>query len=403
MRIVMSTRIEMAFTRGAERGRVFGKDTAGYQRTHDSARCLAKALGWQPQALMEKVAAFHRERLEAVPDLTRYPELRGYRELLLEEYRGMGSAGVDSETIALVVSLGFWRDTRLIQETGRAVRAAALPEKCRIVYTPDSDEGALHAKNVDEPLTYWRPRPKYAPNSPWPHPHPLFFDGVGSGLHLDEVSPEIFPVNVLELCRDHCTTVEAATEFLVRYNFFWSNQNMLVHDMHGNSVAFDKTRCRVSWRKPNAQGISFINGMGALDPGIRAFQRQQREKYLQQQGQTWDSTDGCYWKVCEGKWANMERYVAEFSKKPTWAGLKELMEQRDPSGPMCLTGRKSHPDEQAPGCSVVMDIWMVDQKKLHRRQWRGETPAYLDTPELVQFTATPAPESVAAVAEDTEE
>src|SRR6185436_18385488 len=100
---------------------------------------------------------------------------------------------------------------------------------------------------------------------------------------------------------------------------------------------------------------------------------------------------------------NMERYVAEFSKKPTWGGLKELMEQRDPSGPMCLTGRKSHPDEQVPGCTVVMDIWMIDQKKLHRRQWRGETPAYLDTPELVQFAAVPAPEPVAVVCEDTEE
>jgi hypothetical protein len=52
---------------------------------------------------------------------------------------------------------------------------------------------------------------------------------------------------------------------------------------------------------------------------------------------------------------------------------------------MCLTGEKVHPDEKVTGCTLVMDVWFMDKKKLHRRQWRGDTPAYLDTPEIVQF------------------
>ena len=61
------------------------------------------------------------------------------------------------------------------------------------------------------------------------------------------------------------------------------------------------------------------------------------------------------------------------------------MEQRDKDGPMCCTGVKCHPDLPAGGCTLVMCIYLMDEKKLHRRQWRGDVPAFLDAPEIVQF------------------
>ncbi|MCY0541594.1 hypothetical protein OVW21_26570, partial [Klebsiella pneumoniae] len=91
----------------------------------------------------------------------------------------------------LYKTLNFWRDTRLLQETGKGHFVLPTPEKCRVLYVPESDRGALHAKNVDDPLTYWSPRPRHEPNTPWPFPPPLVFDGVGSGLHIDEIPPEI--------------------------------------------------------------------------------------------------------------------------------------------------------------------------------------------------------------------
>ena len=104
----------------------------------------------------------------------------------------------------------------------------------------------------------------------------------------------------------------------MRYNYFWSGQNLLVHDAHGHSVAFEKTRCRVAVRGTNAQGINFITGMGALDPEISAFQKQQRLKYLEQTGQGWnDSPDGCFWTLSENTWRNMADYVEELSLNPT--------------------------------------------------------------------------------------
>lgn len=388
---VDAAKLEQMYIRGLAKGkRIMGGGTStvgspvAYWR--DSARCLAAVIGWPTQTVSEKVRAFHRERLDAVPNLTVYTELRGYRDLLAEEERGMREADVDEDTLALSQTLNFWRDTKLQQETGKAYFAMALPEKCRVLYVPETDRGAIHAKNVDDPLTYWKPRPTHAPDTPWPYTHPLVFDGVGSGLHLDEMPPEIFPVDVLGLCREYCGTVAEATEFHVRYNYFWASGNRLIHDHKGNSIALEKTRCRIATRGPNEKGINFINGMGALDPEISAYQKHQRQKYLDQQGWTWeDSVDGRFFTSCENKWKNMARYVDELSLNPTYDNVKTLMGQRDRSGSMCLTGEKCHPDQDAPGCTLVMDMYFMDEKKLHRRQWRGSTPAYLDTPEIVQF------------------
>lgn len=81
----------------------------------------------------------------------------------------------------------------------------------------------------------------------------------------------------------------------------------------------------------------------------------------------------------------MARYVDDLSLNPTWDSAKQLMEQRDPAGPMCLTGEKCHPREEVVGCTLMMQMYEMDNKKYHRRQWRGDVPAYLDTPEIVQF------------------
>jgi hypothetical protein len=358
----------------------------GAQYWRDSARSLAEVIGCPVDAVVRQVVAYHQERLDAVPDLAAYPELQGYRDLLLEKERGMRDAGAPQEIIALSRTLEFWRTTRLFEQTGIAYYSATLPANCRILYMAESDRGALHLKNVDDPLNYWKPQPPIPQNSPWPFEHPLVFDGVSSGLHIDEIPPEIFPVDVHSLCREHCTEVDAAEEFMVKYNYFWRGQNLIIHDHAGNSVAFEKTSCRVATRGPNAQGINFVNEMGALDPGIAAHQRNMRQRWLDQNNWDWnDSPDGCAFIVYGGQWKNIARYVDELSLNPTWDNAKQLMEQRDPSGPMCLTGEKSHPGQVVAGCTLSMDIYEMDNKRLHRRQWRGSTPAYLDTPEIVQF------------------
>lgn len=352
----------------------------------DHARTLADALGWPVATLQARVLAYHRQRLDAEPSLTTYPELRGYRDRLLAEERGMRDGGLSDEMIALMRSFTFWRDVHLLAETGRGWFMMPQPEKCRILYLADSDQGPIHLKNVDDPLAYWAPKPPIPPGSPWPHSSPLWIDGVGSGLHLDEIPPEIFPVDARGLCRELCRTVDEAREFLLRYNYFWSSANIIVHARDGGpGLAFEKTRCRVAVREGNAAGITFVTGMGALDPQIKAHQTAMRQRYLDQMGLDWTGADGCFWRECDHKWRNMAAHVEALSPRPTFAAAMALMKRRDASGPMCLTGVKCHPDQTLPGCTLMMDAWILDAKRLHRRQWRGETPAYLDTPEIVQF------------------
>lgn len=388
MKMNQADRLKSAYRRGLSIGRAFGIDGLNGQYFDDFARAIAVALGCPKKEIIARVVDFHRERVDAVPSLRKYPELKGWRERILEEERGIRDAGVDLTDYMLFKTLRFWQKTRLYEETGRVVSVSpsSEEERCRVLYVPESDVGALHAKNVDRLLSYWKPRPAFPRKAKWPFQHPLVFDGVGSGLLIDETSPEIFPVDVRELCKEHCTTVKEATEFMTRYNYFWRGQNLLIHDHRGNSIALDKTACRIAVRKPNAQGISFVNGMGSLDPDLNAFIRRQRQKFLDLMKWTWeDSPDGCFYRVCENKWRNMQKYVGELSLRPTFDNVKQLMEQRDKDGPMCLTGGVCHPKQKEGGYTVVMDIYMMDRKQLHRRQWKGKIPAFLDHPERVRF------------------
>lgn len=387
MAISMQEKLRNAYAAGQERGRFIVNHPTEMRRITDLVRATAKVIGWTPDELRAQVEAYDRERLDAVPDLATYPELRGYRDVLNEQDRGMLDAGVPRWVIAINRTLDFYRMTRLYEQTGKAYYAEAVTEKCRVLYVPHSPDGMLHAKNVDDPAEYFTPQPPTPPGTPWPFAHPLMFDGVGSGLHIDEIPPEIFPVAAWDLCREHCTTVPEATEFLVRYNYFWSGGNLLVHDAQGNSVAFEKTTCRVATRGPNRAGINYITGMGASDPEIAAHQKRMRQKYLDQVGSDWNGPDGCFWRVCEKQWQYMGQYVEELSRlsRVTIADVNAVMEKREPDGPMCLTGEKSHPDQPLAGWTLQMRVFIMDRKQLILRQYRDGRPAYLDTPEVIQY------------------
>jgi hypothetical protein len=253
------------------------------------------------------------------------------------------------------------------------------------VYVPESDRGPLHAKNVDDPLDTWTPLPPIAEPGPWPH-SPLFFDGVGNGLHIDDIPPEIFPADGLELCERHCTTVDEATEFLARYNYFWANANLLIHDAAGHSVAIDKaSRCRLAIRKPDASGISYVNGMSSFDPEEEAFIEGQRQRFLNEVGQDENGIDATYSRLCEAVLRNMKRHMAELARRPTLDGVFAWMNCHDEDGPMCKTGVPHHPEFDMGEATLLQRVFFLDEKVLWRRQWRGETPVWEDKWEVVKY------------------
>jgi len=349
----------------------------------------AAYLGLAEEAFTAHIRRFHQERLNAEPSLNVYPELKGSRDRLLERYRGMSAGGMPADLIALNESLSFWISYRMRREFGKIpnpVVMRALPERCRVIYLPESDEGPLHFKNIDDPLGTWKPQPPIPSHTPWPHA-PLFFDGTGSGLHLDDEPPEIFPVNVQKLCAERCETVAEAGEFLVRYNFFWGSCNLLVHDAEGNSLAFDKaSRCRVAIRHPEPSGLNYINGMSAFDEEYETFIRARRAEYLRLTGQAADSLEGCYFSFCEGVLRNMKRRMADLRTNPTREALEHMMTSRDADGPLCKSGKPCHPEDTRPGATLIQRLFFLDRKSLLRRQWRGQTPVWEDPWETIVYS-----------------
>ena len=388
---------EQAYEAGLKKGRAIiagitygavGYDD-GRRYYRDKTREVASALGCPVEAVVARVFAFHKERLDAVPDLTRYPELRGERDLLFERYRGMVDAGLSKDLVALAESLVFWQDYRLPVEEGKSFYGLAterkLREQCRVIYMPESDRGAIHAKNVDAPLKGFIPDPPITNPGPWPFP-PLMPDGAGSGLHIDEIPPEIFPADAVALCPKHCTTVDEATEFLVRYCYFWGGCNRLVHDDKGNSMAFEKTsRCRVATRGPDSNGINYVTGMGAVDAELAEFIDRQRELYLRETGQDDDCYEATYWRKCKGQFRSMARYMKELSETPTVDKLIEVLLKRDPDGPLCKDGVPCHADEATPEATLLQRVMFLDEKKVIRRQWRGDVPVWEDPWEVIQY------------------
>lgn len=388
---------QAAYAAGRSLGSVHMRGGLGITRMLEAggASLIAKAgdkaacVGLPAEALIARVTAFHDERLAAVPDLAVYPELRDERDILLEKYRGMADEGMTRELIALCESLDFWCSFRCHAETGRWARGGlprARPrERCRVVYAPETDRGALHFKNVDDPLNTWRPLPVETPPEPWPFTG-LFYDGVGSGLHIDDAPPEIFPADARAICRRHATTVAEAEELLTRYNYFWASANLLVHDTRGNAVAIDKSsRCRYAVRRPGPNGVTFINGMSSFDADYQAWIEARRRQYLAESGQDDTTPEGCYFKFAGGTLRNMQRRMQAFAASPTFDALLDHLSSRDADGPLCRTGVPCHPDDPAREATLVQRLYLLDEKAMMWRQWVGETPVWEDTWKTVHY------------------
>lgn len=355
----------------------------------------ARQVGLPADELIRRVSALHAERVDALPDLAVYPELRGERDLLLERYRGMADAGMTLELIALKESLGFWVSYLCRNQTGKIPHGGRLPpeqrERCRVVFAPETDAGPLHFKNVDDPLHTWRPQPEDVKTMPSPFT-PLFFAGTGSGLQIDDDPPEIFPADAVGLAKRYCETVPEAEAFLVRYNYFWAGANLLIIDEAGHAVAVDKaSRCRYAVRRPGPNGVIYINGMSSFDPEYQAYIEMRRAQYLRETGQKEDSPEGTYFKGAVAVLRNMTRRMAEFERCPTEAALYEHLCSRDPDGPLCRIGKQHHPDDPVRAATLVQRCCHMREQIMKWRQWRGETPVWEDEWKTVSYAANTGP------------
>ncbi|MDP7398750.1 MAG: hypothetical protein QF541_17920, partial [Lentisphaeria bacterium] len=190
--------------------------------------------GMSREEIGKILAESNQERLDAVPDLNKYPELRGVREIVDAEWRGHRDGAKLTAAQSAASCNGLFHLHRHIsggigRETG-----------CSSVFFPESDRGPILANNLDS-----------APGEPFGAPgwaalnEHLVMQAVASGIFGDELSPEIFPVPMDMLLGRYTRSTDEAVEMLERYNLFWGPCNAMVIDRDRQVAMIEKSACRI--------------------------------------------------------------------------------------------------------------------------------------------------------------
>ncbi|MCX7705491.1 MAG: hypothetical protein N2115_04450, partial [bacterium] len=189
--------------------------------------------------IIRMVVDHSKKRINASVDFKKYPELRGVRELILAEWKGIEhGAGLDEGHTALYTNgMNFYH--RMIC-TGKIGKMDGLSDraKCSYIFFPHSDCGPLLANNLDTSPE----EPFEAPEWPAINEH-LIIGSVSSGIFLDEEPEEIFPAPVFKIVARYCRNAIEAVEVLERYNQFWGPGHTIVIEGGGRCAMIEKSAC----------------------------------------------------------------------------------------------------------------------------------------------------------------
>jgi hypothetical protein len=341
-------------------------------------RALADAPFIDRDSLLEGLETFHKERMAKIPSATEYPDAQPWVDYVIDRDKELQElTGITDLQMAAFRSLGHYMTFR-----GNGAGRPTMVEKCRIVYLPDSDRGEFHIKNVDDPITFWKPttsKPDSAPKVT-----KLMWDGVGSGMHLDDEPDEIFPLPYREMCWELCQDVPGAVQFLTQYSKFWGGQNIVLYDPQKRNVAIEKSSFNyIDVYEPGENGGSHCSGMACrnTDSPQGRYQAAQRRKYLELYNQPLDGTDMTFWNACD----RAEQMLGDLMKKPkvTIDEVFELFTTPWPDG-LNKTGQKLHPGQWAGEYTLLTHAELFDQKQYIRwqRDAEGNYPA---EPEVFQY------------------
>ena len=341
-------------------------------------RVLLDCPAADPESLLAGVEQFHRERMERVPSQARYPEAAPWVDHVCAVDRCVQElAAMSPRDLAVYRSLSTYLAFR-----GYVNARPVTPEKCRVAFLPETDRGALHIKNVDDPLTFWRPDPK-PPAEPMSLDR-LVSDGVGSGLHMDDEPEEIFPLPALAMCFGHCDDVPSAVEFLTRYGAFWGRCNIVLHDREKRSVAVEKcSHNHIEVFGPDASGGSHCSGMACRDANSpqAAYQARKRGEYLRKFHRPDDCQEVAYWEGC----VRAERMLADLMSNPrvTVQEVFDLFTTPWPDG-LNKDGSLFHPQQPYRQYTLMTSAWLLEEGTAYRWQ-RTADGQYPAEPEVYRF------------------
>ncbi|MCX5658770.1 MAG: hypothetical protein NTW19_03500 [Planctomycetota bacterium] len=333
-------------------------------------RVLTDAPWVKRQDLTAGLADFHRERMAKIPSKAAYPEAAPWIESALARDRELkAQAKLSDEEMAVFRSLVPYITFRGFKQAGLALKPRpATDEKCRSAYIPDTDRGEVAIKNVDDPLTHWKPDPKPLSGAgPLPD---LRSDGVGNGLHMDDEPDELFPIPVMSMLRHHANDVPSAVQFLTRYRKFWGGSNLLLHDKQKRSAAVEKcSYSHIEVFHPGPDGRSHISGMTCRDANSPQgkFQASQRRKYVDLFKLPLDGPDMTFWAGCAKFEAKLSAGLAALGPRPRWDDLLKLFITRWPEG-LNKYGLRLHPNQGLVGYTLIIHASLITERKSLRWQ-----------------------------------
>jgi hypothetical protein len=315
------SKLTEAYERGLAAGKTFGRnlaiqiaDSVDFMR---SSYPLTAGLD-----LAEEVYKLDCQRLEAVPDATRFPETRGIADIVRTERQAFreGSGATDAE-IAYYYSWTFYYSRRV---NTRYIGIAPARNECSAAYLPDSAEGGpLYGRNWDVLPNAWAKSYIEPPREGADGKKRMFVKGVSCSVFLDEEPEELFPVDPFALMPEDCKKVADGVEFLSRYRDFWGPMNCIMVDEDHDSVAIEKANCRMGVRKADSNGASAVGAVSFMVPEMREYKRERGLASIAKRGWTVDEApDWKYWQGADLRYERLLKLAGQLD--PRTARLEDM-------------------------------------------------------------------------------
>jgi len=354
-------------------------------------RVLRDAPWLDKRMVMDRIAAYHKEALSRIPPAAKYPEAAPWVEYVLTYEKELKRlTNLADSDMGVVMSLGNYLMFRGYKDGARPKLNRV--EKCRNVFAPNTDQGPIWIKNVDDPPTYWKPEPRMPRRQPlakWMWSKSCLVDGVGSGLHIDDEPDEIFPLPVVQMWGYYADDTPGMVQFMRRYSKYWGGANELIMDRQNRSMAVEKcSRNFMEVFKPDPKcGFSHVSGMACRDPKSPQgkYQKARRDEYRALYNLPDDGPDSAFWKFCDAGESMLVDRMRKLGPKPKFDDICKLFITPYPGG-LCKGGYYCHPSLKGGEYTLATKASLIAKKRDLRWQRSRDCKVWPEKPEICDFT-----------------
>lgn len=263
---------------------------------------------WTQEDLYHYAEFAYQKRITAIPDLNKYPELKGMDAYIKDYMKGLAK-GTELSFKDIIFN-SFWYDVYkyargegfLAYELEKNEKAGNSDpgRECTAVVFTNTDVGVVIGRNTDdgpvqdyvctmnrcgEPLLIRRPAQLGYSTMDTPlagiNEKGLAMSGASTYYREEKEGGEIFPANVHDLVMRRCSTVDEAVEMIMRYNTFTSRSgNTAIVDGNGDAAIVEKSlmECGILWPKEGEE-YAFTTAGVAVHPEMKKLMDDSTDSY----------------------------------------------------------------------------------------------------------------------------